>query len=158
MRGIVGWGAHVPHRRLDRTQIAPVAGTGGGKGTRAVASYDEDSTTMAVEAARACLASVDVVPDSVWFATTSPGEVHVAPNKAQRGAGESVRTHTQNSMSRPRGASPPASLQKLVAKCVTPALARPSVFKLIRREGRYLTWLRLTDPVRIGGCSRYVHE
>jgi 3-hydroxy-3-methylglutaryl CoA synthase len=72
MRGIVGWGAHVPHRRLDRTQIAPVAGTGGGKGTRAVASYDEDSTTMAVEAARACLASVDVVPDSVWFATTSP--------------------------------------------------------------------------------------
>jgi 3-hydroxy-3-methylglutaryl CoA synthase len=72
MRGIVGWGAHVPHRRLDRTQIAPVAGTGGGKGTRAVASYDEDSTSMAVEAARACLASVDVVPDSLWFATTSP--------------------------------------------------------------------------------------
>jgi 3-hydroxy-3-methylglutaryl CoA synthase len=72
MRGIIGWGAHVPHRRLDRTQIAPVAGTGGGKGTRAVASYDEDSTTMAVEAGRACLASVDVVPDSLWFATTSP--------------------------------------------------------------------------------------
>ncbi|HVV77239.1 MAG TPA: OB-fold domain-containing protein [Mycobacteriales bacterium] len=72
MRGIVGWGAHVPHRRLDRTQIAPVAGTGGGKGTRAVASYDEDSTTMAVEAGRACLASVHVVPDSLWFATTSP--------------------------------------------------------------------------------------
>jgi 3-hydroxy-3-methylglutaryl CoA synthase len=72
MRGIVGWGAHVPHRRLDRTQIAPVAGTGGGKGTRAVASYDEDSTTMAVEAGRACLSTVDVVPDSLWFATTSP--------------------------------------------------------------------------------------
>src|SRR5206468_10062541 len=72
MRGIVGWGAHVPHRRLDRTQIAPVAGTGGGKGTRAVASYDEDSTTMAVEASRACLTSTDVVPETLWFATTSP--------------------------------------------------------------------------------------
>jgi 3-hydroxy-3-methylglutaryl CoA synthase len=72
VRGIVAWGSHVPHRRLDRTQIAPVAGTGGGKGTRAVASYDEDSTTMAVEAGRACLASIEVVPDSLWFATTSP--------------------------------------------------------------------------------------
>ncbi|HVT65028.1 MAG TPA: OB-fold domain-containing protein [Mycobacteriales bacterium] len=72
MRGIVGWGAHVPHRRLDRTEIAPVAGTGGGKGTRAVASYDEDATTMAVEAGRACLASTDVMPDSLWFTTTSP--------------------------------------------------------------------------------------
>lgn len=72
MRGILGWGAHVPHRRLDRTQIAPVAGTGGGKGTRAVASYDEDSTTMAVEAGRACLAATDVSPGSLWFATTSP--------------------------------------------------------------------------------------
>ncbi|HVU60040.1 MAG TPA: OB-fold domain-containing protein [Mycobacteriales bacterium] len=72
MRGVLGWGVHVPHRRLDRTQIAAVAGTGGGKGTRAVASYDEDSTTMAVEAGRACLASVDVSPQSLWFATTSP--------------------------------------------------------------------------------------
>src|SRR3954451_18156930 len=72
MRGIVGWGVHVPHRRLDRPQIAPIAGTGGGKGTRAVASYDEDSTTMAVEAGRACLASTRVTPESLWFATTSP--------------------------------------------------------------------------------------
>ncbi|HVW79775.1 MAG TPA: OB-fold domain-containing protein [Mycobacteriales bacterium] len=72
MRGVLGWGVHVPHRWLDRTQIAPVAGTGGGKGTRAVASYDEDSTTMAVEAGRACLASVEAAPASLWFATTSP--------------------------------------------------------------------------------------
>ncbi len=72
MRGIIGWGAHVPHWRLDRTQIALVAGAGGGKGHRAVASYDEDTTTMAVEAGRACLASVDVAPASLWFATTSP--------------------------------------------------------------------------------------
>jgi 3-hydroxy-3-methylglutaryl CoA synthase len=72
MRGIIGWGAHVPHRRLDRTQIAPIAGGGGGKGMRAVASYDEDSTTMAVAAARAALAGLDVSPESLWFATTTP--------------------------------------------------------------------------------------
>src|SRR6059058_466463 len=72
MRGIVGWGVHVPHRRLERSQIAQVAGTGGGKGTRAVASYDEDSTTMAVAAGRAALHGAPVSPDSLWFATTSP--------------------------------------------------------------------------------------
>ncbi|MEY9863940.1 hydroxymethylglutaryl-CoA synthase [Catenulispora sp. GAS73] len=55
MRGILGWGVHLPYRRLDRTAIAPVAGAGGGTGTRAVASYDEDTTTMAVAAARAAL-------------------------------------------------------------------------------------------------------
>lgn len=72
MRGIIGWGVHIPHRRLDRTAITALVGTGGGKGTRAVASYDEDSTTMAVEAARVALRSVDVAPTGLWFATTSP--------------------------------------------------------------------------------------
>ena len=74
MRGILGWGSHVPYRRLDRATIAPVAGTGGGKGTRAVASYDEDSTTMAVAAARAALRGRDgnSAPAALWFATTTP--------------------------------------------------------------------------------------
>ena len=52
MRGILGHGAYLPHRRLDRSTIAAVAGSGGGKGTRTVASFDEDTTTMGVEAAR----------------------------------------------------------------------------------------------------------
>jgi 3-hydroxy-3-methylglutaryl CoA synthase len=72
LRGIIGWGVHVPHRRLDRTQIAAIAGTGGGKGTRAVASYDEDSTTMAIEAGRAALRAAAVAPTSIWFSTTTP--------------------------------------------------------------------------------------
>ena len=72
MRGIVGWGVHLPHRRLDRSQIAAVAGGGGGKGTRTVASYDEDSTTMAVAAARAALRGVDEPVRGLWLATTSP--------------------------------------------------------------------------------------
>ena len=81
MRGILGWGVHLPYRRLDRTAIAAVAGTGGGTGTRAVASYDEDTTTMGVAAARAALAvrpragaSVDAAGTirTLWFATTAP--------------------------------------------------------------------------------------
>src|SRR4051812_3736253 len=72
MRGIVGLGVHLPHRRLDRAQIAPVAGGGGGKGTRTVASYDEDTTTMAVQAARAAVRSVDEPIRGLWLATTRP--------------------------------------------------------------------------------------
>jgi len=73
MSGIISYGAYLPHRRLDRSQIAPVAGSGGGKGTRTVASYDEDTTTMGVEAARLALrARPEAVPSAVWFATVAP--------------------------------------------------------------------------------------
>jgi 3-hydroxy-3-methylglutaryl CoA synthase len=72
VRGILGWGVHLPYRRLDRTTIAPVAGGGGGKGTRTASSYDEDSTTMAVEAARAAVRGIDEPVRGLWLATTSP--------------------------------------------------------------------------------------
>ena len=72
-RGIVGAGAYLPHRRLDRSTIAAVAGTGGGKGTRTVAGYDEDTTTMGVEAARAALRPLsEATPHTVWFSTVAP--------------------------------------------------------------------------------------
>jgi len=70
MRGIVGWGTYLPHRRLDRTEIARFVGQGGGKGTRTVASYDEDPTTMAVEAARRTPGLGDT--DLLMFATSFP--------------------------------------------------------------------------------------
>ena len=72
MRGIQSWSAYLPYRRLDRTQIAPFVGQGGGKGTRTVASFDEDSTTMGVEAARLALRDRDLVPAQLLFATTFP--------------------------------------------------------------------------------------
>lgn len=72
MRGILSWGAYLPYRRLDRSQIAAFVGQGGGKGTRTVASYDEDTTTMAVEASRLALRPVDARPDTVLFATAAP--------------------------------------------------------------------------------------
>ena len=52
VHGILGIGAYVPYWRLDLSTVADVAGSGGRKGTRAVASYDQDATTLAVEAAR----------------------------------------------------------------------------------------------------------
>ena len=72
MRGILSWSAYLPYRRLDRTQIAPFVGQGGGKGTRTVASFDEDSTTMAVEAARLALRGRDLTPAQLLFATSFP--------------------------------------------------------------------------------------
>ena len=72
MRGIISYGAYLPYRRLDRSTIAAVAGTGGGKGTRTVASYDEDTTTLGVEAARRALRVTDVQPDALWFSTVAP--------------------------------------------------------------------------------------
>jgi hydroxymethylglutaryl-CoA synthase len=73
-RGILSYGAYLPYRRLDRSEIRPVAGTGGGKGTRTVASYDEDTTTMGVAAARTAVrgSTGGTGPRSLWFATVSP--------------------------------------------------------------------------------------
>src|SRR5437588_2481113 len=74
MRGIVSAAAYIPRARLDRSTITGFVGTGGGRGTRSVASYDEDTTTMGVEAARIALRSApaDVRPDALWFSTVAP--------------------------------------------------------------------------------------
>ena len=72
MRGIVGFGGYLPAQRLDRTTIAAVAGGGGGRGTRRVASYDEDPTTMAVEAGRVALKGAPVLPRALYLTTTAP--------------------------------------------------------------------------------------
>jgi hydroxymethylglutaryl-CoA synthase len=73
MRGIVSIAGYVPFRRLQRKEVAQLFGSGGGKGTRSVASHDEDTTTMGVEAARLALRSVpSAAPDNIWFATASP--------------------------------------------------------------------------------------
>jgi hydroxymethylglutaryl-CoA synthase len=72
MRGIISWGAYLPYRRLDRTQISAFIGQGGGRGTRTVASFDEDTTTMGVEASRLALGSTNVRPDSLVFGTVVP--------------------------------------------------------------------------------------
>jgi hydroxymethylglutaryl-CoA synthase len=72
MRGILRHGAYVPYRRLDRGEIKAFLGSGGGSGPRSVASYDEDTNTMGVEAARIALAGAPVAPTALWFSTTAP--------------------------------------------------------------------------------------
>jgi hydroxymethylglutaryl-CoA synthase len=75
-RGILSVAGYLPHRRLDRSTIAGTAGGGGGKGTRTVAGYDEDTTTMGVEAGRRALAPLGPdaasAVDALWFSTVAP--------------------------------------------------------------------------------------
>ena len=70
--GLIAYGTYIPYWRLQRSAITTALGAGGGRGTRAVASYDEDATSMGVEAARVALRSAPGVEPSVLFATTAP--------------------------------------------------------------------------------------
>jgi len=73
MRGIIAYGAYLPYFRLQKSAISKALGTGGGRGTRSVASYDEDATSMAVEVSRILMRNAGgIVPSSVYFATATP--------------------------------------------------------------------------------------
>lgn len=67
MSGIVRYGSYVPFFRIQRSAM------GFGRGERAVASYDEDSASMAVEASREALRELPdgSAVDTVVFASTS---------------------------------------------------------------------------------------
>lgn len=72
MLGIRGIGAYIPRYRLSGKTTGQVWG-GGGEGERAVANYDEDSLTMAVEAALNVLDGTDPARVGVClFASTTP--------------------------------------------------------------------------------------
>ena len=74
MNGIVSYGVYLPYWRLQRSAIGGVLGAGGGRGTRSVASFDEDTTSLGVEAARITLrnAPEGARPGIVTFSTTAP--------------------------------------------------------------------------------------
>jgi len=74
MPQILGFGAYVPTYRLPRDVIAREWGQPSLGGEKAVANHDEDSLTLAVNAALNCLpAEAPPVLDAVFFAsTTSP--------------------------------------------------------------------------------------
>jgi hydroxymethylglutaryl-CoA synthase len=86
--GISAWGTYLPYWRLQRSTIAGVLGSGGGRGARAVASHDEDTTTLGVEAGRRALAvgpgaaAVQDLflstPDPAYLDKTSATTVHAA--------------------------------------------------------------------------------
>ncbi len=77
--GIASHAVYVPRLRLERQEIAGFngwfnAGLKSKKGTRAVCSWDEDSITMAVEAARGCVSPEDreTVTDVSVASSTHP--------------------------------------------------------------------------------------
>lgn len=70
---IVSAGAYLPVHRLSREEIGRALGVPAGRGTRTVASYDEDTTSMGVAAARRALAAwAGPRPGLLTFATTVP--------------------------------------------------------------------------------------
>jgi len=66
LAGITRYASYLPYNRLQRSAL------GAGKGERTVASYDEDSVSMAVEAGRDALRGPKTAIDTLIFATTSP--------------------------------------------------------------------------------------
>jgi len=76
--GILSTGAYIPRLRLQRSAVAAAHGWFNaalrslGKGERAMAAWDEDSVTMAVEAARDCLGARDRAQiEALRFASTT---------------------------------------------------------------------------------------
>ncbi len=72
MSGIKDYGVYIPYNRLDRASIAKSWGGYPKKGEKAIANFDEDTVTMAVEACRNCLdesAAKDV--GRFYFASTT---------------------------------------------------------------------------------------
>jgi 3-hydroxy-3-methylglutaryl CoA synthase/uncharacterized OB-fold protein len=72
MVGIESYGVYLPRHLLNREAIRAALGQGGGSGTRAVSGYDEDTTSMAVEAARRARWNGAFTPGALHFATTAP--------------------------------------------------------------------------------------
>ncbi|MFV2176674.1 OB-fold domain-containing protein [Actinomadura sp. LOL_016] len=74
MGGLIAYGAYVPHHRLRRSEIAAVLGGAAAPGTRTVAGYDEDSTSLGVEAARTALRGLSDgrAPRRLYFASSAP--------------------------------------------------------------------------------------
>jgi len=72
MAGIVSYGAYIPLYRISRAEFSRAWGGFTVPGETAVASYDEDSITMAMEAATDCLKGIDPKSvDALFFATTT---------------------------------------------------------------------------------------
>ncbi|MED4749817.1 OB-fold domain-containing protein [Brevibacillus choshinensis] len=72
MKGILSYGAYIPYNRLQRNKVKEFFGTSVFAGEKAVASFDEDSVTMGVEAAFHCLQGQDITKlASVHLATAS---------------------------------------------------------------------------------------
>jgi len=71
MVGIARYGSYIPALRLDRRLIEQAWGARQPKGEVAVANYDEDALTLAIDAAMGCLGDPPAAVGGVYVATTS---------------------------------------------------------------------------------------
>ena len=72
MVGIISYGAYIPIYRMSRELLAQVWGGTTGRGEKAVANFDEDTITMAVEACIDALGSMERQADGLYFASNTP--------------------------------------------------------------------------------------
>src|SRR3972149_2818678 len=119
--GILSFGAYIPRLRLQRKAIAAANSwfnpglRGLAKGERAMANWDEDAVTMAVEAARDCLAGFDhrAVASLYLASTTHPfddrqnasiaaGALHLRPALRSLDAGGRLQPARRPLAARPR--------------------------------------------------------
>ena len=96
MAGIIGFGTYLPRYRLPRELIAKEWGQPSMGGEKAVAGHDEDSLTLAVNAALTVLPN-GAAPgvDAIYFASTTPPyreKQSAATVAAVLDAGSAVRT------------------------------------------------------------------
>ena len=72
MIGITSYGAYIPWHRMERKTAFNAWGGFPAPGEKAIAYFDEDSTTMAVEAALDCIREVDPTTiDGLYTSTTT---------------------------------------------------------------------------------------
>lgn len=70
--GIKSVGAYLPYNYLPRAALGAAWGSKGGKGEKSIADVDEDSTTMAVEAAMGCFRFIEKKKiAALYFASTT---------------------------------------------------------------------------------------
>ena len=70
--GIKSIGAYLPYHYLSRAILSKAWGAKSGKGEKSIADVDEDSVTMAVEAAMGCFRFVKRQNiDALYFASTT---------------------------------------------------------------------------------------
>src|SRR3972149_2553444 len=129
--GILSYGAYIPRLRLQRKAIAAANSwfnpglRGMARGERAMANWDEDTVTMAVEAARDCLAGFDrgSVASLYLASTTHPfddrqnasiaaGALNLRPTLRSLDAGGSLRAGT-SALATAVPAGPPAGDPRL---------------------------------------------
>jgi hydroxymethylglutaryl-CoA synthase len=109
---IVSLGAAAPELRLTASDVAAAWGRGGGRGQAAVCAGDEDTLTLAAEAATRALDASGIEPgvvDGLWWGTTRPPFAE-GPSHAVLGAALGLSGHSTGALC---AGSPHAGMEAL---------------------------------------------